>query len=1235
MMRQLLIILCTLITVGAFAQSNPNNAADAYQSLSKVNPNSATTAYISMAAAMKAPHKNTGWKFDVIENGVISHFITMPRSDGYLKPDSIMVIALADSATVAVRQAQELQVEWFKLPAEKDWYNAFQRLAKYVNAKGGNVTIHLNPKVYYIDTFKMGVPILQTTIITDTTIIIDPDGNPSTKDTAIEVSSDTVQSVTNKYIPNNITNIAFVSVQNVKILGYGATISVRGNFDRLWTHSTPSGFTHMSAYNTVDPIEFWYSKNIWIEGLELDGNNDQMTESTTVNEGEDYGIVMRSCNDVTLKNLNVHNFATDGVYLEGSGLLKTPSKRVTMENCLLQYNGRQALTIGGCFDCTFTNVGFNNTGDTAGMGQYKGHSPKKGVDIEPIFAYPGRTDLMTSDITFNNCQFLANKGGAFASSLYKTVKNVTIKGGTMNSFPYEPSFLIVAGLQNFTCDGVDMTYTSNTNLYLMYGAAITKKQVWKNNTIITGGTVTMAGSAQYGVTFENNLVIGRHDTGYANYFPNINGTCIVRNNTFVFDSNLYKGITALKKGQIQKATLVEGNTYVSQFDTSNGHPIIAVSYASTKTIRAEHYTKGQALIPGGDWNDPNGEDFAAGAVGIGGKQVAYVFSGTGKSISTYWLAALPTTGKYNAGDVIVCTNPQSTGVDHWRCMVGGDAALGTAAFAAVPISTTGGTVYHAPLISAGSDVFIGQNIDLGGTAKYSHAPLPNGGTYFTQGVNDTGMVVFKSPLGFTNLGEIIIKGTIYMRGKGNANFTISAWTVGNHTFSNPALSLNGDSSLLNTKVRWMKDANNDVYLAFFDSTTILPHQTNVHLESISLVGSTQSYLAHAALDWTPMLLRSLTGFIATTLTNNAGSIWANSPDYPRFMGFDNANATMSVNRTIGANTNRIDFGGSDGRTIAAFQNGVANTLNFNAVTSVFNSNLRVGNQKAIAFANWDNSNAGYATQSLSVNNTLDFVINGVNTLSLNSSNTTVLGGKLRLKEYTVATLPTGIANEVAVVTDALNPVNGATVVGGGATRVPVYFNANNWIAMGAGAGSGGTALSLTTTGTSGAATYNSSTGVLNIPVIPASFWQRSGTTLSPLNAGDNISTTGQGAFGSLKMTDGTQGAGKVLKSDVNGNGTWQTPQPLYGASVNVLGTSQSLLAAFDVYQMNGSGTSTFDLGSFTGNAEREVTIMNYMSSGNVTVSGVDPTFSSATTITPGHSITYKAMQGSWKPISQF
>lgn len=66
-------------------------------------------------------------------------------------------------------------------------------------------------------------------------------------------------------------------------------------------------------------------------------------------------------------------------------------------------------------------------------------------------------------------------------------------------------------------------------------------------------------------------------------------------------------------------------------------------------------------------------------------------------------------------------------------------------------------------------------------------------------------------------------------------------------------------------------------------------------------------------------------------------------------------------------------------------------------------------------------------------------------VTVDSVGNTTLAGVVKTAGYTVATLPTGVVGYRAYVTDALAPTWGATVVGGGAVVIPVFYNGTNWI----------------------------------------------------------------------------------------------------------------------------------------------------------------------------------------------
>jgi hypothetical protein len=62
-------------------------------------------------------------------------------------------------------------------------------------------------------------------------------------------------------------------------------------------------------------------------------------------------------------------------------------------------------------------------------------------------------------------------------------------------------------------------------------------------------------------------------------------------------------------------------------------------------------------------------------------------------------------------------------------------------------------------------------------------------------------------------------------------------------------------------------------------------------------------------------------------------------------------------------------------------------------------------------------------------------------------NNPLIGGNvIRLKAYTVATLPAGTQGDTAYVTDANAPTYLATIAGGGAVVCPVFYDGTNWVA---------------------------------------------------------------------------------------------------------------------------------------------------------------------------------------------
>lgn len=90
------------------------------------------------------------------------------------------------------------------------------------------------------------------------------------------------------------------------------------------------------------------------------------------------------------------------------------------------------------------------------------------------------------------------------------------------------------------------------------------------------------------------------------------------------------------------------------------------------------------------------------------------------------------------------------------------------------------------------------------------------------------------------------------------------------------------------------------------------------------------------------------------------------------------------------------------------------------------------------------SSALIADNGTSTSNILTLRDNATNVFQVIDGGVVVLGNTIRLKVYTVATLPTGVVGDMAYVSDALAPTYNATVIGGGAIKIPVFFNGTDW-----------------------------------------------------------------------------------------------------------------------------------------------------------------------------------------------
>lgn len=164
---------------------------------------------------------------------------------------------------------------------------------------------------------------------------------------------------------------------------------------------------------------------------------------------------------------------------------------------------------------------------------------------------------------------------------------------------------------------------------------------------------------------------------------------------------------------------------------------------------------------------------------------------------------------------------------------------------------------------------------------------------------------------------------------------------------------------------------------------------------------------------------------------------------------DNGNINITSNTTLNdaiaaGNTTTLPFYNTDSIYGRSLKNGVLpnnmGTLPFKMVGSSFSDSI---NEYKICIFSWAANMGFHTNMSGEINKQLFFSLPTYK--QDNMSYVIATTDDIKLKEYTVSTLPTGTKGDVAYVNDASSPAFLATVVGGGSSVVRVFYNGTNWI----------------------------------------------------------------------------------------------------------------------------------------------------------------------------------------------
>jgi hypothetical protein len=127
----------------------------------------------------------------------------------------------------------------------------------------------------------------------------------------------------------------FEGCNGLSLVGYGATLNLKGN---VHLPLLPGGATdkHM-----VCPFFIHNCVNVCVEGFEVNGHADQLTQDAGVFETAGHCVTITNSSHVTIRHMRLHHSWTDGISVRAAFAgTRTACRHVVIENCEVYANGR-------------------------------------------------------------------------------------------------------------------------------------------------------------------------------------------------------------------------------------------------------------------------------------------------------------------------------------------------------------------------------------------------------------------------------------------------------------------------------------------------------------------------------------------------------------------------------------------------------------------------------------------------------------------------------------------------------------------------------------------------------------------------------------------------------------------------------------------------------------------------------------------------------------------------------
>jgi len=389
---------------------------------------------------------------------------------------------------------------------------------------------------------------------------------------------------------NKITNISYDGCRDVTISGVGAKIDVFGGFKRAADYAGGGGRFHYSYSNAVIPFDIRNSSNFTLTGFEVNGNADKATRDKEVMESANDGISTDNCSNYTISNVNVHHFLTDGIYI-GAGSKHTADRNVTIMRVTSTNNARDGMSLIQVRDIQVLNSNFNENGRTEG--EYGGHSPSSGIDVEPN-QIPPNVDVETGGVEFRDCQFADNTGLQFVSILTNAVEQIDLRHCTFRA--QKPDDYHIA-FQIFPANGSVQDCTFDLSFpHLVYLHGLVRSSYPQFRQLVFAHNVFNLGSNEgiisdppepLNILFQGNSVNVVGPPGDRTYVK-LRGMALVAGNTFFVDGRGYSGGATQPVVLYDGTRRIEGNVY--RTNLSGPGRAFKINYPAAAQVANERYS---------------------------------------------------------------------------------------------------------------------------------------------------------------------------------------------------------------------------------------------------------------------------------------------------------------------------------------------------------------------------------------------------------------------------------------------------------------------------------------------------------------------------------------------------------------------------------------------------------------------------------------------------------------------